>query len=398
LLSEDKALGVRFQVVLLAVALSSLVSGETAAEQSAFMFGMVAYHIPLESYRLDADDMSRISAAGAGWIAVDFAWKDMEEKEGSYDFSYFDFLVSEAEKQGLSIFARVGNGYDGSRAVVPEWTRSLSRDEYNGHIRSYASALSERYGDRIDYYAIENEPNNILLHVLSGWRSAILPEAEVLKTMSEIESGIRSGDDDAIIALSVSMSPGYMDWIDRAKECVDFDVVALNAYKSPFVLQREIEKLRNACYEVIVLETGLSTAYKSEAEQADFVRDAIVSAYNAGARGVFIYQYRDNDEEVNRKERFFGLINSEGLSKVAIQAYSDAMRIIEAGETISDAGESIKDRLSLFTLDNRVISWLIGTGEYIFTMILLTFPSIHILYLRLMDYRFFSRIANPLRI
>jgi hypothetical protein len=397
-LSEDKACGVRFLVVLLAVALSSLVSGETAAEQSSFMFGMVAYHIPLESYRLDADDMSRISAAGAGWIAVDFAWKDIEEKEGSYDFSYFDFLVSEAEKHGLSIFARVGNGYDGSRAVVPEWTRSLSRDEYNRHIRSYAYALSERYGDRIDYYAIENEPNSILFHVLSGWRSAILPEDEVLKTMGEIEAGIRSGDDDAIIALSVSMSPGYMDWIDWAKEWVDFDVVALNAYKSPFVLQREIEKLRNAGYEVIVLETGLSTAYKSEAEQADFVRDAIVSAYNAGARGVFIYQYRDNDEEVNRKERFFGLINSEGLSKIAIQAYSEAMRIIEAGETISDAGENIRDRLSLLTLDNRVISWLIETCGYTFTMILLTFPPIHVLFLRLMDHRVFSRIANPLRI
>jgi hypothetical protein len=274
----------------------------------------------------------------------------------------------------------------------------LSRDEYNRHIRSYAYALSERYGDRIDYYAIENEPNNILLHVLSGWRSAILSEDEVLKTMSEIEAGIRSGDDDAIIALSVSMSPGYMDWIGLAKEWVDFDVVALNAYKSPFVLRREIEKLRNAGYEVIVLETGLSTAYKSEAEQADFVRDAIVSAYNAGARGVFIYQYRDNDEEINRKERFFGLINSEGLSKIAIQAYSEAMRIIEAGETISDAGENMRDRLSILTLDNRAISWLIETVEYIFTMVLLTFPSIHVLYLRLMDYRFFSRVVNPLRI
>ncbi|MDY6985862.1 MAG: beta-galactosidase [Candidatus Thermoplasmatota archaeon] len=364
-----------------------------------FMIGIVAYHIPFESYKIGSEDIAKISGSGAGWIAVDFAWRDIESEKGSFDFSYYDAMVAEAGKKGIRIFARVGNGYNGVRSTVPEWSQSLSREEYNRYIERYASAVAERYGDGIDYYAIENEPNNFLIHVLSEWRTALLPEKEMLSTMRAIARGVLKGDESAIMALSISLSPGYLEWIDRAKGYVDFDLIALNAYKSPAVLGREIERLRAMGYRVVVLETGLSTFYRSEEEQAEFVKNAMIASYNAGAEGVFVYTYKDNEEETNAKERSFGLIRSDGTEKQAFKELTAVREIIENGEVNRiHESESMKDRLSILLLESKSASILINIYLYIIASLFLSFQPFQRLYNHLMDYQSISKLVNSLNL
>jgi hypothetical protein len=372
-----------------------LIAAPTA---NAFMLGMVAYHIPLESYRIGAEDLDRIAEAGAEWIAVDFAWREVEWDRGIFDFSYYDSLVSEAGKRGIGIFARIGNGYNGARSTVPQWTEGLGREEYDLCIRNYASAVSSRYASEIDYYAIENEPNNMLLHVLSGWRTALLPERETLSTMNSIVRGVREGDEGATIALSIALSPGYLEWIEHAEESVDFDMIALNGYKSPAVLAREIEKLRAEGYRVVLLETGLSTLQRSEEEQAEFVSSVIIAAYNAGAEGVFIYQYRDNEEEPNAKERFFGLVRPDGTGKLALTEYSAARDAIEKGGSGYVYRETMRDAMSTALLESTVFPVLMDEYLRIVATILVRSQYLHELYLKLMDVGCVSRLANPLRL
>lgn len=362
-----------------------------------FMIGIVAYHIPFESYKIGSEDIAKISGSGAGWMAVDFAWKDVEPEKDIFDFSYYDAMVAEAGKKGIRIFARVGNGYNGVRSTVPEWSQSLSREEYNQYIEHYASAVAERYGDRIDYYAIENEPNNFLLHALSGWRTALLPEKEVLSTMRAITRGVLKGDESAIIALSISLSPGYLEWIERAKGYVDFDLIALNAYKSPAVLGREIERLKAMGYRVVVLETGLSTFYRSEEEQAEFVKNAIIASYNAGAEGVFVYTYKDNEEEANAKERSFGLIRSDGTEKQAFKELATAREIIE-NEVMDEPHESIKDRLSILLLESKSASIMINLYLYMVASLFISFQPLQKLYNQLMDHQSVSKLVNSLNL
>jgi endo-1,4-beta-mannosidase len=364
-----------------------------------FMMGIVAYHIPFESYKIGSEDITKISGSGAGWIAVDFAWKEIEPEKGIFDFSYYDAMVAEAGKKGIRIFARVGNGYNGIRSTVPEWSQSLSREEYNLYIERYASAVAERYGDRIDYYAIENEPNNFLIHVLSEWRTALLPEKEMLSTMRAITRGVLKGDESATIALSISLSPGYLEWIERAKDYVDFDLIALNAYKSPAVLGREIEKLRAMGYRVVVLETGLSTFYRSEEEQAEFVKNAIIASYNAGAEGVFIYGYKDNEEEINAKERSFGLVRSDGTEKQAFMELTTVRELIE-NERIDmvHKSESIKDRISILLLESKSASILINLYLYTIASLFISFQPLQRLYNQLMNYQSVSKLVNFLNL
>jgi len=381
--------------VILALITLMLIAAPTA---NAFMLGMVAYHIPLESYRIGADDLDRMAEAGAEWIAVDFAWRDVEWDRGTFDFSYYDSLVSEAGKRGIGIFARIGNGYNGTRSTVPKWTEGLSREEYDLCIRNYVYAVSSRYASDIDYYAIENEPNNALLHVLSGWRTAPLSEREMLSTIASIAGGVREGDESATIALSISLSPGYLEWIERAEGSVDFDMIALNGYKSPAVLAREIEKLRALGYRVVLLEAGLSTLQRSEEEQAEFVSSTIVAAYNAGAEGVFIYQYKDNEEEPNAKERFFGLVRPDGTGKRALTEYSVARDAIENGSAGYVYRETMRDVMSMALLESVVFPVLMDWYLNIIAEILVRSRYLHEIYLGLMDVGCISRLANPLRL
>ncbi len=89
-----------------------------------FKFGIVAYHIPFDSYKLVEEDFDRIAENGIEWVSVDFAWRDIEMEKGVYDFSYFDFVVGSAEARNIKILAKVGNGYNGAGVARPTGQRN----------------------------------------------------------------------------------------------------------------------------------------------------------------------------------------------------------------------------------------------------------------------------------
>jgi sugar phosphate isomerase/epimerase len=320
------------KIFILLVALSLGVPVISAAED--FRFGLVAYHVPFDSYKLIEEDFDRIAGNGIDWISVDFAWRDIEKERGSYDFSYFDYVVENADKRGIMVLAKVGNGYNGNRAVVPEWTKSLSNEDYNRALGAYALAVAERYGDRIEYYAIENEPNVANMHILSGWRVGEWGDERIISVLRTLEQSIRKGDKDCKIVLSASVAPGWMDWIRRVKEEVNFDVIGLQPYpciifpdpNNAFNIMPDIEKAKSFGKEVMIIETGYHTFQRSEEAQAEYIENICAAAMKAGATGVSFYEYRDNSEEYPEQEKHFGLLKEDREPKLAWNRYGDLIK------------------------------------------------------------------------
>jgi len=52
-----------------------------------FMWGLVAYHVPLSGYELNPADFQKMAANGIKWISVDFAWKRIEPTQGARTIS-----------------------------------------------------------------------------------------------------------------------------------------------------------------------------------------------------------------------------------------------------------------------------------------------------------------------
>ena len=305
------------------------------SQHSDFMWGLVAYHMPFPSYTLYSDDFQRIAENDVEWLNMDFAWKLIEPENDVYNFSYYDFVVNEANRNGLGIVARVGNGLNGERATAPEWTKTLSEDEYVVEVSEYAREVVNRYKDSIHKYAIEAEANLYGLHELVGWRVGDWNDEKVFKIWKGLSQAIRSIDPSAKIILSLSTSSDWESWLQRALREVDFDTIGIQPYPCFFFPdpQRaentagDIATAQSYGKDVVVLETGYHTYLRTEENQARYIEVMSRAAFRAGAKGVFFYEYLDSPEEPQRQERHFGLLKNNREPKMAWKRYGEVIRV-----------------------------------------------------------------------
>ena len=115
---------------------------------------------------------SRAAESGVGWVRVDFNWYSMEPRDanGRFDWAATDQTVNNAYSNGLNILATL--------AYTPPWangTEPCPNDGYSipldstvhcppdaSHLPDWEDFVREavrRYGDRIKYFSVWNEPN-----------------------------------------------------------------------------------------------------------------------------------------------------------------------------------------------------------------------------------------------
>lgn len=94
---------------------------------------------------------------GAPWVIEYFPWAYIEEQPGRYNWVHADEVVNHAARQGLTLIARLGYAPQWAR---PKDTSPLYLDE--SHFADFAHFAAEfvtRYGDKVRYLVIWNEPN-----------------------------------------------------------------------------------------------------------------------------------------------------------------------------------------------------------------------------------------------
>jgi hypothetical protein len=299
-----------------------------------FMWGLHAYHVPFDSYKVDGEDLAMMASNGIEWISVEFAWRDVEEVRGVYRFDHFDSLVESARRNGLKIVGALANGYNGNRPCVPDWTLDLDEDGYLEALCGYVEAVVERYKECVDHWKIENEPNVAYMHLLLGWRVGGWSDERILKILEASYEVVRRIDPESKIILSISSSsPGWIDWLEGVDH-LDFDVVGLQSYPT-FIFDdpanaastaleiRAAQQYRN---EVVVIETGYHTFHRSQEDQARYVEEMVSAVLRSGGDGVFFYEYMDNPDDYPEQEKHFGLVGHDRTPKKAWYEYG---KIIE---------------------------------------------------------------------
>ncbi|MFC1974812.1 hypothetical protein ACFLXQ_00260 [Chloroflexota bacterium] len=94
---------------------------------------------------------------GAPWMVEYFPWAYHEPFPGFFDWAHSDLVINHAERQGLTVVARLG--------LVPGWARpadsasSFLPPERGRDFGDYVQAFVDRYGDRVPAIIIWNEPN-----------------------------------------------------------------------------------------------------------------------------------------------------------------------------------------------------------------------------------------------
>lgn len=101
--------------------------------------------------------LQMVREMGAGWVVDYFPWAYHEKFPGVFDWSHSDEVIEHANRQGLTLIARLG--------FVPEWARpansatSFLAPENYADFGDYVYAFVKRYQGRVDYIIIWNEPN-----------------------------------------------------------------------------------------------------------------------------------------------------------------------------------------------------------------------------------------------
>jgi len=175
-------------------------------------------NVSLERYDDEAlsDNLARIESAGFTWLRQTFAWAQIESQPGAYDWAASDRILDAIAGTSLRTIATLDTS--------PVWatpTSSLQPPASNlqhppSSLRDFARfarAFAERYGRRVDYYQIWDEPN-----LGARWNGEVNPVAYA-EMLRQARDAIREVDPNSVILLAglaptVEQSSANMaDWL-----------------------------------------------------------------------------------------------------------------------------------------------------------------------------------------
>ncbi len=180
--------------------------------------------------------LEMVREMGAPWIVEYFPWAYYEPRPGKFDWSHPDLVIDHADRQGLTVIARLG--------LTPEWARPKDStdlyldDDHYADFGRYAAAFVKRYQDQVKYVILWNEPN---LSLEWGYRP-VDPVAYV-DLLRVIVPMIRAANPEIKIlagALAPTLAPPGSEWgmndLDYLQAMYDagaadyFDILAIHAY------------------------------------------------------------------------------------------------------------------------------------------------------------------------
>lgn len=181
--------------------------------------------------------LAELHAAGFGWLRHQFNWRAIEPARGRFDWAETDRLVTAITVAGLEPVAVLNTTPDW--ALAPEDAAAgngLAPPADFADFARFAAAFAHRYGDRIRYYQLWDEPN-----VAPHWGARHINPVAYAQMLRVVAPAVRSADADAVI-LMAALAPTA----DRGHLAIDevyflqrmlaagaapfFDVVAVQPY------------------------------------------------------------------------------------------------------------------------------------------------------------------------
>ena len=204
-------------------------------EQHRSPYGVCAHLIRGEEYDAVREELERMEKAGIKWARADFSWSYVQPSEGQWQFKRLDRVVELAEEYNVRL--------------LPILDYSVSwADPAHEHLdawSTYVRRVVRRYGDRIRYWEVWNEPN-----IDKFWPD---PDAGAYaRLLKATFHTIKNVDPDLKVVLSgmAGIPTSYLRALYEAGAADHFDVMNVHPYRYPRPpevqpsLGTELEQLR----------------------------------------------------------------------------------------------------------------------------------------------------------
>ncbi len=145
-------------------------------------------NVALEQYGTDEaldEALTGVADGGFAWVRQSFYWSQIEPQPGQFDWTAADRMLSALDRHSqLRLVAML----DDSPATPPP-----DPDRF----AAFAAAFAARYGDRVDYYQVWDEPN-----LADRWGGGPVNPAAYADLLARTAAAVRRADPDAWILLA----------------------------------------------------------------------------------------------------------------------------------------------------------------------------------------------------
>lgn len=209
---------------ILALALASLLTAGAVIGSAPPIpaFGTCAHLARGDEFGQLDEELDLMKAAGIRWARADFSWGDFEKTDGRFTFERYDQVIAAAEARDVHILPILcyNSPWAGlAHENMEAWTR-------------YVRTVTNRYGNRLKYWEVWNEPN------IGFWKPKPNPEqyASLLKATHETIKAVDPG----LQVLYGGTAGIPLDFIRKTLEhgaAKHFDVMAIHPYCYPLTVE-----------------------------------------------------------------------------------------------------------------------------------------------------------------
>jgi len=169
---------------------------------SAYPAHLAGVNVSLEQYTDTVQRqiaLAELAGAGFDWVRQRADWRVLEPSPREYNWTQMDGIVTDVAAAGLEFVVVL----DGS----PAWARRaediaptdnpFAPPADTGNFAHFAAAFAQRYGNRIRFYQIWDEPN-----IAPHWGNRWIEPVDYSRLLAQTSPAIRAADPDAVILLA----------------------------------------------------------------------------------------------------------------------------------------------------------------------------------------------------
>jgi len=341
----------------------TLSTSSTPASAEITPFGMCALLRQMWGYETYPTVLQLAVEAGVKWTRADFTWSSFETSKGVYDtefLEFFDDSLEQALNQGINVYGLIAYNNSWSSGENSPST-AAQRQDY----ADFVTYLVNRYGDRIQYWEIWNEPESSefwkpepdysdyfeLLKVAYTAAKAANPDVKIISAGSCHEEMIEE-----------LFGMGMNDYID---------IVGIHPYTYPQPIEQSFWGTAISDFNTLsggkpiwVTEIGVPThtgiTGSSEAMQAKFLPRIYMTLLALGAQNVTWYDMVDDGPDLSNKEYNFGILRNDYTVKPAYYAYKHMASLLDGKaftRNLSDTDARTAAALFVETGESTLAVW-----------------------------------------
>ena len=237
----------RIKLSLIAICLLSFFSfsvnlfGEApVSKEAGSPYGAHSHIYRSHEWRHFPKNLTVMREGGIRWMRTDFLWDLVEKKKGEWDFSQYDQIVAESEKQGIHILGILGYSVDWARPAYENQESWLE----------YVTRTVERYKGRVSAWEVWNEEN------IEGFWKNPNPENYTAFLKATYEAVHKADPSASVLFGGTAAIPfDFLEKCLKADAGKFFDVMAIHPYRTTMKTPEALQRFQNDLLRVRELMT-----------------------------------------------------------------------------------------------------------------------------------------------